>query len=84
MTRPELTSQQQRLVDVVSRYPGRFTRSGLAQMLVGARSWQETEFPEYGQLAGYGRKELTYQIDILLQQRYLQLDGHNRLVLASQ
>jgi hypothetical protein len=84
MTRPELTPQQQLLVDVVSRYPGRFTRSGLAKMLVGARSWQETELPEYGQLAEYGRKELTYQIDILLQQRYLQLDSNDHLVPPSQ
>jgi hypothetical protein len=52
-------------------------------MLVGAKSWQGREYPEYGRFANRRRKDLTYQIDILVQQSYLRLDGHNRLVLAS-
>jgi hypothetical protein len=38
-------------------------------------------FPlQYEQLAEYGRKEMTNQIDILLQQHYLQLDSKNILL----
>jgi hypothetical protein len=65
------------------QYPGHFSRSGLAKMLVGARSWQETDYPEYGRFASYGRKEITYQIDILLQQGFLELDGQERLIATS-
>jgi hypothetical protein len=36
---------QQTILDVVSRYPGRFTRSGLVRMLVGTRSLQDISFP---------------------------------------
>lgn len=67
----------------VRQYPGQFSRSGLAKMLVGARSWQETGYPEYGRFASYGRKEITYQIDILLQQGFLELDGQERLIATS-
>ncbi|MCP5094318.1 MAG: hypothetical protein GY943_02065 [Chloroflexi bacterium] len=80
-TLPPLTPLQQTVFNVVCKYPGRFSRSGLAKMLVGAKSWQEREFPEYGRLAKYGRKEIIYQIDILVQQSFLELEHYNRLVL---
>ena len=67
----------------VRQYPGQFSRSGLAKMLVGARSWHETGYPEYGRFASYGRKEITYQIDILLQQGFLELDGQERLIATA-
>ena len=67
----------------VRQYPGQFSRSGLAKMLVGARSWQEIGYPEYGRFASYGRKEITYQIDILLQQGFLELDGQERLIATA-
>ena len=78
-----LTSLQQTILDVVRKYPGQFSRSGLAKMLVGARSWQNKDFPEYGRLSKYRRKDIGYQVEILLQQAYLQLNGHEHLILAS-
>ena len=38
------------------------------------------ENPYYGRLEEYGRKEITFEIDILLQQGLLALDHKNRLV----
>jgi len=75
----QLTPLQQTILDVVHTYPGQFSRSGLAKMLVGAKSWQDTDFPEYGRLSKYRRKDLGYQVDILLQQHFLQMDVHDRL-----
>ncbi|HRQ42415.1 MAG TPA: hypothetical protein PLD25_31250 [Chloroflexota bacterium] len=83
MSGTHLTSLQQNILDIVHTYPGRFTRSGLAKMLVGAKSWQDREFPEYGRFSKYRRKEIGYQIEILLQQAQLQVDGHNCLVPVS-
>jgi len=86
MTKPEkqtLTPLQQAIVNVVQKHPHQFFRSGLAKMLVGAKSWQERDFPEYGRFSKYRRKDIGYQIDILLQQGYMQLDSYNRLVSAS-
>jgi hypothetical protein len=77
-----LTPLQRTLLETAGRYPGRFHRSELAKMLAGVRSWPDKEMPEYGRLARYGRKELTNQIDILLQQGYLELDWRNRLLVA--
>lgn len=78
-----LTPVQQTILEVVGKYPGRFTRSGLAKMLVGAKSWQEREYPEYGRLAGHGRKTITYDIDVLVQQGMLALDGWQKLAPAA-
>jgi hypothetical protein len=80
MSLVQLTLVQQAVLDVVSRYPGHFSRSGMAQMLVGAKSWQETDLPEYGRFAQYRRKEVGFQVEILLQQGYLELDGHGYLI----
>jgi hypothetical protein len=79
MTR--LVPLQQAILDVVGKYPGQFSRSGLAKMLVGARSWQERDYPEYGRFSEYRRKEVGFQIEILLQQGYLELDGRKCLVV---
>jgi hypothetical protein len=57
---------QQTILDVVRSYPGQFSRSDLAKMLVGAKSWQNRDFPEYGRLAQCRRKDSLYQIDIPL------------------
>ncbi|MFO7684107.1 MAG: hypothetical protein R6X34_29085, partial [Chloroflexota bacterium] len=62
---------QQTILDVVCRYPGRFTRNGLAKMLVGAKSWQDADFPDYGHFSAHNRKDITCQIDILQQQGFL-------------
>ena len=80
---PLLTPIQQNLLDVVCRYPGRFSRSGLAKMLVGAKSWQDADFPDYGRFSSHRRKDITYQIDILLQQGFLALDSQAQLIPSS-
>jgi hypothetical protein len=61
-----LTPVQQAILDVVGKYPGQFSRSGLAKMLVEAKSWQGRENPAYGRLAGHGRKAVTFDIDVLV------------------
>ena len=76
----QLTSVQQTILKVVGKYPGQFTRSSLSKMLVGARSWKDTSYPEYRLYPGFGRKEMDNQIEILIQQLFLALDGQNRLV----
>ena len=50
---------------------------------MGAKSWQERDFPEYGRFSDYRRKEVGFQVEILLQQGYLELDGRGRLVPVS-
>lgn len=77
----QLTLLQRAILDIVRKYPGQFSRSGLAKMLVGAKSWQDMDFPEYGRFAGHGRKEITFDIDILLQQGYLVQDVQNHLLM---
>ena len=76
----QLTPMQQAILDVVRKYPGRFSRSGLAKMLVGAKSWQDTSFPEYGRFSQHRRKDVGYQVEVMLQQGQLQLDGRDCLI----
>lgn len=85
MTWADLTAVHRTILDCVQMSPGIFTRSDLARLLVGSRSRRVggmAAYPYYGRLSGHGRKQLTGQIDSLLQQRYLQLDGRQRLILA--
>ena len=76
----QLNPLQQAIFDVVSQYPGKFSRSGLAKMLVGAKSWQDTNFPEYGRFSHYRRKDVANQIEIMLQQGYVTFNSHNCLI----
>jgi len=76
----QLTPVQQTILDVVRKYPGRFSRSGLAKMLVGAKSWQDTSFPEYGRFSQHRRQDVGYQVEGMLQQGQLQLDGRDCLI----
>ncbi len=48
MMESNLTPLQQEMMGTVCRYPCRLSRSGLAKMLVGAKSWVGRECPEYG------------------------------------
>ncbi len=80
LSRDQLPQLQQDILDVVYRHSGRFSRSGLAKMLVGAKSWQDTDFPDYGRFSSHRRKDITYQIDILVQQGFLALDSKEHLV----
>jgi hypothetical protein len=76
----QLTSVQQTILRAVGKYPGQFTRSSLSKMLVGAKSWKDTSYPEYRFYPGLGRKEMDYQIEILIQQSFLMLDRQKRLI----
>jgi hypothetical protein len=73
------------IVEIVKCNPGLFTRSELAKFLVGSES---TRVMEYHHLPGFAilkdsqRKALTFEIDILLQQKFLALDSHSRIVLG--
>jgi hypothetical protein len=79
----QLTPVQQTILAAVCAYPGQFSRSGLAKMLVGAKSWEDKDYPEYGRLSQYRRKDVGYQVEILLQQGHIELDGRNRLIPVS-
>jgi hypothetical protein len=80
-----LTPIQQTILNCVRRQPGRFSRSGLAKLLAGSRTKRLGEMqvlPDYGRLAPYNRKMITGQIDVLLQQGWLELDGFANVILA--
>ena len=73
------------VLESVQADPGRFSRSQLAKLLVGSRSGRMAELSEhldYGRLAGHGRKEVTCEIDILIQHGYLSLDHRENLFWA--
>jgi hypothetical protein len=76
----ELTPLQKEIIVVVGRYPGQFTRSSLSKLLVGAKSWKDRHYPEYRLYPGFGRKEMDYQIEILIQQSFLALDTQRCLI----
>ena len=81
-----LTPLQHTILEVVRGEPGRFSRSELAKLLIGSKSTRSAslpEHPDYGRLAGHGRKAITFEIDILLQQNYLALDGGQKLIPSS-
>lgn len=78
-----LTPLQEQIVACVQAHPGQFTRSGLAKLLIGSASVrldaEGRESPYYGACAGQGRKHLTVDIDVLVQQGVLSLDGRRRV-----
>jgi hypothetical protein len=80
----QLTPLQQTILNAVHHYPGRFNRSGLAKMLVGAKSSPDDALPEFGCFATRSRKSVTFDIDVLVQQGYLALDGRQHLVRSHQ
>ena len=76
----QLTPMQQAILDVISKYPGQLSRSSLAKMLVAAKSWQDKSFPEYGRFSQHRRKDVGYQVELMLQQGHLQLDSQDCLI----
>jgi len=79
----QLTPVQQVILDNVRGDPGRFTRSSLAKLLVGSKSsrlGELVEHPDFGRLGQYGRKEISNQIEILMQQGFLDENSQSRLV----
>jgi hypothetical protein len=86
MKSDRLTPVQRVILECVRRHPGRFSRSGLAKLLVGSTSsrvGELVEHPDYGRLAQYGRKSITTDIDILVDQGYLALDVHQLLIVST-
>ena len=78
-----ITSVQETILFVAGRNPGRYSRSGLAKLLAGSGSSRAAALkddPDFGRLADHGRKTITFEIDILLQQGYLDLD-HNQHII---
>ena len=81
----QLSPIQQTILTCISDNPARFSRSALAKLLVGSTSTRTAglaEHPDSGRLAGRGRKEITFEVDILLQQGYLALDQYDKLLPA--
>ncbi len=87
MKRPafeELSFAQQTILTCIQTMPGIYTRSALAKMLVGSKSARVAEFADqafFGRLSDYGRKEITFEMDILLQQGYLEINSGEKIVL---
>lgn len=78
-----LSPSQQIILACVQRQPAVFNRSELAKLLVGSPSVRVAAHsgdPDYGRLADHGRKAVTFEIDILLQQHYLSLDLAGKLL----
>jgi hypothetical protein len=77
-----LTSVQETILASAGRCPGHYSRSGLAKLLVGSGSSRAAGLandPDFGRLSGHGRKAITFEIDILLQQGYLALDHYQHV-----
>ncbi len=71
------------IVACANQHPGLITRSELAKLLVGSKSGRISDYsnlPEFGRLAGYSRKAITFEIDILLQQKYLAFNGRKKVI----
>ena len=84
MESSDLVYIQRIIVACVRDNSGRLSRSGLAKLLVGSRSlemkkWEGNRWNN--RLHGMTRKSVTVDVDILLQQGYLALDSHQRVVL---
>lgn len=78
-----LTPLQETILTCAGRNRGQFTRSGLAKLLVGSGSSRASYLaadPDYGRLADHGRKDITFEIDILIQQGYLALDHEQHII----
>ena len=83
----QLSSEQQIILKCVGDLPGTFSRSEVAKLLAGSGSARIAEFadnPFFGRLIDHGRKVITFEVDILLQQGYLAMDTGNKLILGSQ
>jgi hypothetical protein len=82
-----LLVSQQTILACVNDQSGQFTRSALAKILAGSASVRvagQSDNPYFGRLAETGRKAITFEIDILLQQGYLELDWGGHLIPATE
>lgn len=80
---PQLTEIQQIILDCVHANSGQFSRSGLAKLLAGStskRTEHVRDHPYFGRLSQFGRKQLTHDIEVLLQQGLLEFDRFERII----
>ena len=85
MSSPELEYIHRLIVACVRDNPGRLSRSELAKLLAGSRALEMKKWARNkwnGRLHGMTRKFVTVDVDILLQQGYLALDSHERVLLG--
>lgn len=78
-----LTQTQQIILECAASAPGQFTRSGLAKLLAGSKSERlgdVADHPFYGRFRDRSRKQIVYDVDVLLQQQYLALDPWQRVI----
>ena len=85
MSSTDLVYIQRIIVACVRDNPGRLSRSGLAKLLVGSRAlemkkWEGNRWNN--RLHGMSRKSVTVDVDILIQQGYLALDSHEKVMLG--
>lgn len=84
MSQPTLSAVQRTIVECVAALDEPLPRSTLAKLLVGshsARAAALSQHPYFGRLADRTRKSIVYDVDILLQQQVLALDGFERVVM---
>jgi hypothetical protein len=82
-----LPVSQQTILACVNDQSGQFNRSALAKVLAGSASVRvagQSDNPYFGRLAETGRKAITFEIDILIQQGYLELDWREHLIPATE
>lgn len=78
-----LSATQRTILACVAALDAPLPRSTLAKLLAGSQSARTAalhDHPFYGRLAEQSRKAILYDVDILLQQRFLALDGFDRVV----
>ena len=71
------------ILECVRLLPGKVPRSGVAKVLVGSASERVEKFnshPLYNRLAGQSRKDVTRQVDVLLEMRWLAQDENGHLI----
>lgn len=81
----QLSPSQRIILSCVEATPGEYNRSALAKVLVGSQSSRVMDYAEqpfFGALSDHGRKSVTFEIDILIQQGLLEHDPLGRLRLA--
>jgi len=80
-----LTPVQETILAAAGRNAGLYSRSGLAKLLVGSNSLAANLAgdPDFGRLADRGRKKVIFEIDILIQQRFLDLDFNQCVIPGS-
>jgi ATP-dependent DNA helicase RecQ len=77
----EFTEMQRVILACVCSLPGQLPRSGIAKLLVGSPSVRVEALrghPFYGRLSGHRREEVMREVDWLIEQGCLVLDGHGK------